>query len=91
VCSLANWKTTALAVIQEVSFHDLQHHPGSQPETILKPQAFCHSLKFPYTILITGEQIFPGICHGGKQLFFISANQADTPFETGFKVCFEKA
>ena len=46
-------------------------------KAVLKQQTFCHSLKFPNTVLVAGEQIFLGICHGGKQLFFILADQRE--------------
>ena len=55
--------------------HYFEHHPSSQAEAVLEQQTFCHILKFPHTVSISGEQFFLCIRHGGLELFFVSANQ----------------
>jgi hypothetical protein len=43
----------------------------------LEQQALGHNLVFPDAVSIFGEQFLLGICHGGKQLFLIAADQLE--------------
>ncbi|AYR34906.1 hypothetical protein DFS30_05695 [Akkermansia muciniphila] len=61
--------------IRLLIFHNLNHHPGSQPKTALEQQAIRHSLKLSHTIHISGEQAFLLVCKSGLQLFLIAADQ----------------
>ena len=56
-------------------FHNLKHHPGTQPKAVLEDQTIRDGLILPYTIGVLLEQFFLLVRHGSFELFFIPADQ----------------
>ena len=58
-----------------LSFHDLNHHPGTQLEAVLEDQAVGYGLELMDAVCVFLKQLFLLIRCGGFEFFFIPTDQ----------------